>query len=126
MSKQLYIVACVATKPPHRAAACDLYRSDWFVKARAYVEQRRAPWLILSALHGLIDPNAMIDPYELTLNNLSTADRHMWGCMMAQQLGSVSATYRSCDIVLFAGRASVPMEGLGIGEGRGICASRAE
>ena len=44
------------------AKAKDLYTSDWFRKARAYVEHRGGPWFILSAEHGLVDPETVIGP----------------------------------------------------------------
>ena len=56
-------------------AAKDLYISDWFVKARAHVEQAGNEWFILSAEHGLVHPENVIAPYERTLNAMGIADR---------------------------------------------------
>ena len=36
---RIYLVACVKRKLPRPAPARDLYTSDWFRKARQYVEQ---------------------------------------------------------------------------------------
>lgn len=62
-------------------AAKDLYISDWFVKARAYVEQAGDEWFILSAEYGLVSPETVIAPYERTLNTMGIAERRAWGSM---------------------------------------------
>lgn len=49
----VFLVSCVKRKRTSAAPARDLYISDWFVKARRYVERRRARWFILSAEYGL-------------------------------------------------------------------------
>ncbi len=127
MSAPVYLVACVGQKRPTPARARDLYQSDWFKKARAYVEAQGGRWFILSALHGLIPPGRVIDPYNVTLATMSAAERRAWGERVAAQLaGKIGPRTR---VVILAGRlyrdplaswtgnrATVPMEGLGIGE----------
>ncbi len=82
----IFLVACVSTKADRPMAAADLYRSDWFVKARAYVERTGARWFILSAAHGLVAPEALIAPYDVTLRGMAVADRRRWGAGMICQL----------------------------------------
>jgi len=74
----LYLVSCVGQKRKERCAARDLYTSPWFVKARAYVEARQAPWFILSAKYGLVHPDEVIEPYEATLNEMRIGARRLW------------------------------------------------
>lgn len=135
MKPPLHLVACVAGKGDKPCAARDLYRSDWFTKARAYVESIGAPWRILSAMHGLIDPDAQLEPYDFTLIGKPIWQRWEWGERVLRQLGDVIPD--NAPVVLLAGRiyrdaltgtkqnpqpmahwlnASAPMEGLGIGE----------
>jgi hypothetical protein len=107
-----------------------LYLSDWFVKARRYVESAKAPWFILSAEFGLVRPDAVIAPYEKTLNNMGVAERRAWAGRVIEQM---EAELPDCeDIVILAGakyreylmgylrsrarRVQVPLEGLRIGE----------
>ncbi len=52
--------------------------SDWFLKARSYVEKRDGAWFILSAKYGLLDPDQKIEPYEVTLNTRSVSARRDW------------------------------------------------
>lgn len=83
---QLYLVSCVAKKAPLPIKAADLYRSAWFLKARAFVEKRRARWLILSAEHGVVDPSKIIAPYEKTLNQMNGPRRRAWAERVLRQL----------------------------------------
>ncbi len=61
------LVGCVATKAPAPAPAKDLYRSQLFTRRRAYAEASGKPWFILSALHGLVQPDEVTEPYDLNM-----------------------------------------------------------
>ena len=54
-------------------------------KARRYAE-RRGRWFILSALHGLLDPSAVIAPYDVTLKKMPAAKRKEWGQKVREQM----------------------------------------
>lgn len=125
--RPLYLVGCVKTKGPKAVAAADLYTSDWFLKARGYVEALGVDWRILSAEHGLVMPGQMVAPYERTLALMSSAERDAWGAMVLDQLGAVPSA-EARPLVLLAGahyrrpieawagaRAVAPMAGLGLG-----------
>ena len=126
----LCLVSCVGRKRSSPAPASDLYTSPWFRKARAYAERVGGPWFVLSAKHGLVQPDEMIAPYDLTLNTMPVADRRRWAAKVLTQLephldgvGSVvflagqryreflTPSLRSRGLVV-----SVPMQGLRIGE----------
>ena len=66
----LVLVGCVKTKRRVRSAAKDLYSSPLWRHRRAYAECLGVPWYILSALHGLLDPDRRVDAYELALTDL--------------------------------------------------------
>lgn len=55
--------------------AKDLYVSQWFRRARAYVETTDSPWFILSAKYGLVAPNEVIASYEQTLSHMGVQER---------------------------------------------------
>ncbi len=74
----IYLVSCVSRKRELACEARDLYVSEFFCKARRYVEASGCPWFILSAEHGLVAPNQVIAPYECTLNRMRVADRRAW------------------------------------------------
>jgi len=124
------LVSCVGAKSAVPSKAKDLYISDWFRKARCYVERSGSPWFILSAAYGLIDPESVISPYEKTLNRMGVAERRTWARGvtrdMDQQLPTcdvivvlAGARYREFLMDYLSRRAKhvrVPMEGLRIGE----------
>ena len=128
--KTVYLVSCVSKKLPSPAPARDLYTSDWFRKARQYIEATGQPWFILSAEHGLLHPDTVIAPYEKTLNTMTVAERREWSNRVKNQLASqLPAADR---IVVLAGQryreflmdylhsavpqVDIPLEGLRIGE----------
>lgn len=72
------LVACCSKKLRHAAPAKDLYCSQWFRLVRAVIEKRGEPWAILSAKHGLVFPEQVIEPYNETLHTKSRAERQQW------------------------------------------------
>jgi hypothetical protein len=80
------LVSCVGKKQTKRVAAKDLYISDWFIKARRFVESKGYSWFILSAEHGLIDPGKLLSPYEKTLNTMGVRDRREWARKVLKQI----------------------------------------
>jgi hypothetical protein len=59
---KVILLGCVKLKIDHRAPAKELYRSPLWSGRRACAEASGHPWLILSAMHGLVDPEARLDP----------------------------------------------------------------
>ena len=129
MGVKLYLVSCVKTKGPGAAMAKNVYTSVWFQKVRAYVEKKAHPWRILSARHGLVHPEQVIQPYERTLNTMSVAARRKWAETV---IADLEPSLAGVDTVVFlAGQAyreflapalrdqgftvSIPMAGLSYG-----------
>lgn len=125
----VYLVSCVGKKREHAMLAKDLYSSEWFLRAREYVERRREPWFILSAKFGLVGPEEHIEPYEQTLNAMAIAERRAWAQRVRIQMDAALPARSRC--VVLAGRRyreflmdylaerytiEVPMEGLAIGK----------
>jgi len=137
VSNAVYLVSCVAQKADRRRRAADLYQSDWFKKARAYVESTGCRWFILSAEHGLLRPSSRIDPYDTTLSVLGARGRRAWGERVATQIDKALGRRFAGELIFLAGRhyrtplldyaadrARVPMEGLGIGQQKAWLAAR--
>ncbi len=130
MADRIYLVSCVAKKRAYSKSAKDLYLSTWFVSARDRITREGVPWYILSAKFGLLHPDTVIAPYDVTLNSMGVADRRRWAerviAQMEEALPSVD------EVVIFAGKhyrefleeylrrrfssVMVPMERLRIGE----------
>lgn len=88
----IVVVPCGAGKLDHAAPAADLYTSQHFAltlrAARKLAEDQGARVFILSALHGLLDPATVVEPY-----NVKMGDR---GCItpaaLADQLAAINPT----------------------------------
>lgn len=129
-SQSVFLVSCVSRKRQSPAPAKDLYLSDFFVKARRFVESREGRWFILSARHGLLSPDEIVAPYERTLNSMGVADRRAWAERVLKQIDEripeaerviflAGQRYREHLIKPLADRGigvEVPMQGLKIGE----------
>jgi hypothetical protein len=120
MAEHVVLVACCGKKLPYAAPAKDLYQSELFKKSRRYAEQHGDRWLILSAKHGVVHPDATIEPYDETLNDKPAGERREWAEKVATQLAiedryTVLAGDAYCG---WSGRFNVarPMRGLGIGQ----------
>jgi hypothetical protein len=80
------LVGCVAAKLDRPAPARDLYTSPLFRFRRAHAERSGLPWLILSAEHGLVEPERVVAPYDTALASLPAARRAGWGESVAAEL----------------------------------------
>ncbi len=59
------LVQCTKSKRYEAAPAKDLYdKSHLFTLMREYAEVCNRPWYILSAKHGLVDPDTVLEPYD--------------------------------------------------------------
>ncbi len=63
------LVGCVATKLGKPSMSKDLYILTLFRGGRRYVDKLCDEWFVLSALHELVDPEGVIEPYDVTLEN---------------------------------------------------------
>lgn len=85
-SSSLVLIACSARKLAHAAPAKELYQGDLFKKQRAWIEKAGHRWAILSAKHGLVQPDDIIEPYEQALKNMTRAENIRWALRTNQQL----------------------------------------
>jgi hypothetical protein len=78
-------VACASQKQSHRARAEDLYISPLFKRSRRYCELTCDVWAILSAKHGLVMPETVIEPYNKALYEMKISERRTWGDLVLSQ-----------------------------------------
>jgi hypothetical protein len=122
------LIACVGDKRSAAAPACDLYQSPLFRKALRYAQRLNPDGIfILSAKYGLVPSNAVIAPYDETLNDKSTPEIRAWADRVLHQLRAVF-NLESDHFTILAGQNyrkflvpslrhyDVPLEGLGIGK----------
>ncbi len=80
------LVACVKSKRATPTRAADLYTSPLFRGGRRAVEQSCDRWFILSAKHGLLDPDEVVEPYEETLSGAPRQDKRRWSRRVLGQI----------------------------------------
>ena len=92
--KTVVFISCVSQKRDYRTRAENMYTSTLFTKSLQYAKEILRPdkIFILSAKYGLLPLDKEIDPYNLTLNDMSSREREKWAATVLQQLKPV------CDI----------------------------
>lgn len=129
------LVGCAKSKRTDPTPARDLYDpSALFRGARCVVERSCDRWFILSALHGLLIPETVIEPYERTLTAASRAERRQWAERVLGQLerelgpnlsrhvfeAHAGKAYLDHGLVRGieerGGRVERPLDGLGLGQ----------
>ena len=129
MATRVAFVSCVKQKRDSAAPARDLYLSQLFRGLRRYAETHADAWYILSAEHGVLRPDQVVEPYERTLNTMRKPERLAWAERVQKQLLELLPS--GAEVILLAGLryreeiepflrkrgflVSVPLEGLKIG-----------
>ena len=100
----LILVGCVKSKRHRANLARDIYTSTLWRHRRAYAELHGCPWYILSAKHGLLAHGAWIEPYDLSLADLSAAERREWSLGALDDLAAEVPMLDGMTIEVHAGR----------------------
>ena len=83
----LGLISCTKSKRKYPCKASEMYQpSDLFKKAYAYATKNYDFVAILSAKYGLLFPDDMIEPYDLTLNNMKSQQRKEWAEKVFKQM----------------------------------------
>ncbi len=94
--RRIGLVGCVKSKLDRPAQARDLYISPLFQGRRRCVERTCDSWFVLSAKHGLVAPDTVLEPYDQTLKEVGRAERRRWSAAvlsaMKVELGSFNST----------------------------------
>ncbi len=132
--KPIALISCTKSKTAYKAPARVLYsESALFRKALAHVEPSAAAVYVLSALHGLVTLDQVLEPYELTLKAMSRKQRQEWAARVLGQirerygpdLGGMTFAFHTgveyreklAPLLERAGATCIcPVEGLAIGE----------
>ncbi len=129
--KTIALISCVSKKLPNKAPVCDIYISPLFKKNLAYARNRKVDDIfILSAKHGLLELNEEIDPYNLTLNDMTSREKSRWARRVFQQIKDHPdiPDIKEVNFIILAGmnyrellepvlpNVELPLEGLPIGK----------
>jgi len=128
--KKIAIISCTKLKQDYPCDVKTMYqKSDLFSKIVKYIEgQDYTAWYVISAKHGLLSSEQIIEPYDITLNNMKARERKRWAESTANQIVELGVhtidiyagqKYREYLIPLLEEHnivCHVPMMGLGIGQ----------
>ena len=125
--RKIVLISCVSKKKAERSKARDLYISALFKKNLQYALKLAPDQIfILSAKYGLVGLEDEIEPYNLTLNTMSSSAINEWARGVLSQL-SEKADLQNDQFVFLAGvkyrkylvphlvNIKIPFEGLTIG-----------
>lgn len=82
----LVLISCTKAKLATPAPARHLYSSPAFQMKRQLAEKAGATWLVLSAKHGLVKSDDVIEPYDETLVGMRISDRKAWARRVLPEL----------------------------------------
>lgn len=102
---KLGLISCTKSKQKRPCKACEMYKpSALFRKAYSYAIKNYDRVAILSAKYGLLLPDNKIEPYDLTLKNMSVAERRTWADRVFRQMKSTLPLDKIDEAFFHAGR----------------------
>lgn len=72
--RALVVISCSGRKLDEPAPARELYTGDLFRLSVTWAESWDLRWCVLSALYGTVDPDEVIRPYNVRLDELDDVD----------------------------------------------------
>lgn len=125
---KIILISCASKKLQNKAKVKDLYISTLFKYNLKYAKLLNPNEIfILSAKHGLLSLEKEINPYNKTLNKMSSKEVKIWANDILNQLKKVS-NLKTDEFIFLAGdnyrkylishikNHKIPMKGLGIGK----------
>ncbi len=89
--KKIVLISCASKKRPHKVKAEELYISPLFIGNLQYAKRQNPDSIfILSAKYGLLELDREIEPYNVTLNDLSSAEVMTWAKNVLEQLRALA------------------------------------
>jgi len=126
--RKIVLISCVSVKLDHKARAEDLYVSPLFKYSLSYAKSLKPDMIyILSAKYGLLELDNIIEPYNTTLNTMSSDAIKSWSEKVLIRLKE-KINLDSDQIIFLAGdnyrkyliphikNYTIPLFGLGIGK----------
>jgi hypothetical protein len=100
--RTIYLIACADKKASHATAARNLYLNKTFAARLRYAEHHKPDAIyILSALHGLLPLDTVVEPYDCKLDDASLPD---WIEKVFWQLHAVTDTSADKFVFLASGK----------------------
>ena len=126
--KKIVLISCVSKKLPKKSKAQDLYISTLFRYNLRYAKSLKADKIfILSAKYGLLNLDEEIEPYNKTLNEMTSDEIKEWANSVLNKLNKIT-DLNNDEFIFLAGdkyrkylishinNYKIPLKGLGIGK----------
>jgi hypothetical protein len=126
--KKIVLISCSSKKMPHKTKAQDLYISALFRGNLRYAKSQKPDYIfVLSAKYGLLELDREIEPYDVTLKDMSSVQVRAWANVVLGQLGK-RVDLRTDHFILLAGSRyrkylvpqmasyETPLQGMAIGK----------
>lgn len=81
----MVLVGCGAAKADSPQPARLLYTGPMTRAGVTYAEASGLPWGILSAKYGLLEPDRVVEPYDLAVHSLTDEERRVWALRVLRQ-----------------------------------------
>lgn len=125
--KSIILISCCKQKAKERCKAKNMYISPLFKLSWKYAKQFDSDIYILSAKYGLLNPETIIEPYDLTLKKFSKDEQIKWSSDIVEKLKNICSLENDKFIILagntyieyilpFIKNYELPMIGLGLGK----------
>lgn len=125
--QKLALIGCSKSKKQYKCSAMEMYsESELFKKTYKYcIKNKFSKIKILSAKYGMILPNLVIEPYDLSLYDMNKKEIDIWAKKIADKLNITEFEihfmcgkkyYEPIIKYLKNSNFKIPMIGLGIGE----------
>jgi hypothetical protein len=102
---EIGLVSGVKTQTEEAAPPKKLYTSDYFDKMSSYAESNHDSWYILSAKHGLLEPDGEpIDPYNESVNEHDKSENREWAEWIKNELAEKGILSEDVTLVIHAGK----------------------
>lgn len=104
-SPDIVLVGCVKSKREGRHRAETLYTSALFRGRAAYARSTGKHWYVLSAEHGLLAPDDVIEYYDVALKELPVNERRDWSRRVLEQIDLRIGSVKGKVVEIHAGKA---------------------
>ena len=94
----LMVIGCSREKLEMAAPSRNLYMSDRFRHSVDLATGMAAPFVILSAKHGVVEPGEVLEPYDMDIATLSDAHQRSWAQAAVERL-AVHAQGRAISVL---------------------------
>lgn len=74
----LFVIGCGRHKKKKPTLAKDLYTSDRFKRSKSIASNVGSSFFVLSAKHGLLQPDQLVEPYDVDICTLDAEIKAQW------------------------------------------------